>query len=473
MSDNSNSLFTIPGFIEAGLVMAQSAMKTAQHALDDITGNDYSVKGAPVNGPEDLDLAVSDFANRLTRVARFSPLDISQLPAASGEILAAARASFRNVSLTDPKSVALPVQLALSMGTLFTQSALRGLVTLDVVGPAKVPSLVTDFFEMFTELPVFNGLEYGDLIDKCETRLANEPDDHRTRMELARTLSKCGRYTDADVEFKKIPAEASQYVMARHEAAVALYRAGRYLPAAQSEVDSLGADPSSDRSRAILFLSAEKLGGYPSFVPDNFRMTIKAGYAKPTVEFEEIAAKIGLDKTSAGRGIAVFDYDNDGYLDILIAAAHGGCNLYHNNGDGTFTDVSIDSGLDISVNTFGTIVGDYNNDGFTDVYCTRQGFYVGEGQLFRNNGDGTFTDVTEEAGLKNVWGPAFTASWVDYDNDGFLDLFVANNLGGLFERKTPNRLFHNNGNGTFHRCDRYVRPQHHLAHHLRLPGRLR
>jgi hypothetical protein len=66
----------------------------------------------------------------------------------------------------------------------------------------------------------------------------------------------------------------------------------------------------------------------------------------------------------------------------------------------------------------------------------------------RNNGDGTFTDVTKEAGVQ-VWGPAFTAAWVDYDCDGHLDLFIANNLGQLFDRKTPNRLFHNNGDGTF------------------------
>jgi hypothetical protein len=93
-------------------------------------------------------------------------------------------------------------------------------------------------------------------------------------------------------------------------------------------------------------------------------------------------------------------------------------------------------------------VGDYNNDGYNDLFITRLGFFVGDAQLFRNNGDGTFTDVTEEAGLK-IWGPAFNASWVDYDCDGRLDLFVANNLGGMFDRKTPNRLFHNNGDGTF------------------------
>jgi hypothetical protein len=234
-----------------------------------------------------------------------------------------------------------------------------------------------------------------------------------------------------------------------HEAAVALYRAGRYADAVSAEVDALGADPADQRSRVILFLASDKLGGYPAFVPEAFRMAVKAGYAKTALQFEDIASRIGMDKTSGGRGTCIFDYNNDGYLDIVVGAAFGGTTLYKNNGDGTFSDVSIVSGLDSAVNTFGTIAADYNNDGFVDLYLTRQGFYMGEGQLYRNNGDGTFTDVTEAAGLKDVWGPAFSASWVDYDNDGFLDLFVANNLGGLFERKTPNRLFHNNGDGTF------------------------
>jgi tetratricopeptide (TPR) repeat protein len=442
-------MFNLPALIENGLLAAQAAMKHAQRTLDDLTGHSGEIRGAPVNGPQNIDLAVADFADRLTRVARYSPLEFSQLGPASGEVLEAVRTSFRNFSLTDPRNVALPVQVALSLGTLLTESALRGLVTLDVVGMERLPRLVSDFFEMFTETPVFAGLEYGELIEKCETRLSTNPDDNRARLELARTLSKCGRYEDADREFKKIPKGAPQYAVAMHEAGVALYRGGRYRPAVMAEVESLNTDPTDERAKAVLFLSADKLGGYPPYVPESFRMKIKAGFAKPTVEFEDIAARIGLDKTSGGRGSAIFDYDNDGYLDIVIGAAYGGTNLYHNNGDGTFTDVSIDSGLDISVNSFATVAGDYNNDGFTDLYITRQGFYVGEGQLFRNNGDGTFTDVTQQAGLKNVWGPAFTASWVDYDNDGFLDLFIANNLGGLFERKTPNRLFHNNGDGTF------------------------
>jgi hypothetical protein len=447
---SESKFFGIPALLESGLVAAQSAMKTAQGAIDKITGlNDGTVKGPPVNGPEDLDLAVADFANRATRVYRYAPLDWTSLPSASSDLVAAAKESFRNIKLTDPRNVVLPVQFALSMGTLFTESCLRGLVTLDVVGPARIPKLVEDFFEMFTETPIFAGLEYGELIDRCEKRLKDAPDDYRMRIELARVLSKCGRYEDADVEFKKIPKSSPYFVAAMHEAGTALFRAGRFEDAVRAEVMAMDADPSNERSRLVMFQSANKLGGYPAWVPSQHRMEMRAGFNKPTVHFEDIASKIGIDKTSGGRGTAIFDYNNDGYLDIAITSAYGGGSLYRNNGDGTFTDVSVTAGLDIATNTFGIVTGDYNNDGFADVYVTRAGFYVGEGQLFRNNGDGTFTDVTAEAGLEGVWGPSFTAAWVDYDNDGFLDLFVGNNLGGLFERKTPNRLFHNNGDGTF------------------------
>jgi len=122
--------------------------------------------------------------------------------------------------------------------------------------------------------------------------------------------------------------------------------------------------------------------------------------------------------------------------------------LYRNNGDGTFTDVSIESGLDQCINGFAVIAGDYDNDGFVDLFVSRLGFYSGDGTLYHNNGDGTFTDVTARAGLR-IWDPCFSASWVDYDGDGYLDLFVASNMGSLFERQAPHRLFHNNGDGTF------------------------
>ena len=311
-----------------------------------------------------------------------------------------------------------------------------------------MPRFVSDTAEMFSEVGIFAGLQYRDLINKHKQRLAAHPDDHVTRCELGRTYIKLSLYDDAVRELEEAAKAPETRALAMHEAAVAYYRSGRFEPAVRAGVEAMREDPANERTRSWLWLSAQSLGGYPDFVPAEFRMEQKTGHNPSRLRYEDISAKIGLDKTSAGRGTAIFDFNNDGHLDVAISAAQGGINLYRNNGDGTFTDVSIASGLDTCVNGFAMAAGDYDNDGFVDLYVTRLGFYVGEGTLYHNNGDGTFTDVTEQAGLR-CWGPGFTPCWVDYDCDGRLDLFLTNNLGGLFDRHVQNRLFHNNGDGTF------------------------
>ncbi len=133
-----------------------------------------------------------------------------------------------------------------------------------------------------------------------------------------------------------------------------------------------------------------------------------------------------------GCGCAFLDYDNDGWLDIFLLSGtrfhdppqKGGNRLYKNNREGTFTDVTEKAGLGAEGWAMGVCVGDYNNDGFEDIFCT----YYGQNRLYRNNGDGTFTDVTKRSGL---WANAGTPVWstgctfVDYDRDGHLDLFVS------------------------------------------------
>ncbi len=175
-----------------------------------------------------------------------------------------------------------------------------------------------------------------------------------------------------------------------------------------------------------------------------------------------------------GPGCAFIDYDNDGWPDIVLVngenwPGHAGpatsLQLYHNNHDGTFTDVTRKAGLAISRFGLGVAVGDYDNDGHDDLFVTA----LGQSHLFHNNGNGTFSDVTKAAGL---WGPnefSTGAAWVDYDRDGKLDLVVANYVqwsiaGDLFctldgTRKsyctpesykgTSARLWHNLGNGKF------------------------
>jgi enediyne biosynthesis protein E4 len=134
---------------------------------------------------------------------------------------------------------------------------------------------------------------------------------------------------------------------------------------------------------------------------------------------------------TVGCGCAFFDYDNDGWMDIfllsgdsLLATPSGASNrLYKNNRDGTFTDVTEKAGLKYTGWGSGVCVGDYNNDGWEDLFCT----FYGQNKLYRNNGDGTFSDVTKQAGLENAqtrWGAGCT--FFDYDRDGHLDLFVSN-----------------------------------------------
>ena len=152
-----------------------------------------------------------------------------------------------------------------------------------------------------------------------------------------------------------------------------------------------------------------------------------------------------------GSIVSFADYDNDGWMDVAFSGNGTAEALYHNNRDGTFTDVTTAAGLTPAVNSQGLAWGDYNNDGLIDLYVPH-GNSSGNGNqrnvLYRNNGDGTFIEVAQAAGADDFT-DTWAAVWGDYDNDGFLDLFVARPGTGIIGPGNANILYHNNGDGTF------------------------
>jgi enediyne biosynthesis protein E4 len=187
--------------------------------------------------------------------------------------------------------------------------------------------------------------------------------------------------------------------------------------------------------------------------------------------FDDVTARSGLNRRGWGSGVCVADYDNDGFSDVYVSGLGGGA-LLHNNGDGTFSDVTRRAGVG-NDGRWGTgcAFGDYNRDGFVDLYVAnyvkfnearipRRGETAGckfmvvdvycgpkslEGEpdvLYKNNGDGTFSDVTASAHIKDPGYPGFGVLFSDLDNDGWPDIYVAND-------SAPHFLFHNNGDGTF------------------------
>ena len=433
------------------LTVVDTALFAAQSAVGALAGEE-PVKPStepPWEGPANIDEATADFANRLALLAALTPLKSGALVKAGGNILAAALQSRGSIERKTLRQwMALPIQLPLSFGTLLTQSSFRALHGVYVVGLEKLPDLFFYAAELFRDAEIFVTLQYNEYLALLQNRIAETPNDAGTRIELAQTYMKLGCYPEAAREMTEAAKDRDFRAAALQGSLIANFLAANFSQAVSDGIASLTLEPSNNRTRFWLWQTAQKLDGYPPEVPPHLRMEMKVGYDPSQVQFEDVASQIGLDKTSGGRGTAVFDMDGDGYLDVILSSAMAGCSVYHNNGDGTFRDVTVGSGLEDCVNTFCITVGDYNNDGWDDFYVTRLGFYAGESALYRNNGDGTFTDVTKQAGVQN-WGPGFTAEWVDYDCDGNLDLFVSNNAGKFFDRRTPNRLFHNNGDGTF------------------------
>ena len=215
-------------------------------------------------------------------------------------------------------------------------------------------------------------------------------------------------------------------------------------------------DPKMLNSRWLLNIAYMTLGEYPNGVPKEFLIPgIGQGETTTVKPFTEMASDLGIALYKQSGGTIVDDFDNDGNLDIVVTgwSLKETLHYYHNNGDGSFSDFSERSGLNKIRGGLNMMQTDYNNDGKIDIFLLR-GAWQGSGpfakvpnSLLKNNGDGTFTDVTIQAGILS-FNPTQAATWNDFNNDGWLDVFIGNESlpsNNIY----PSEFYINNQDGTF------------------------
>ncbi|MEZ2336267.1 FG-GAP-like repeat-containing protein [Mucilaginibacter sp. RCC_168] len=213
------------------------------------------------------------------------------------------------------------------------------------------------------------------------------------------------------------------------------------------------------QSRWLLNIAYMTLGRYPAQVPAQYLIpNLNAGDGLYKVKpFTDVAANVGINLNSRAGGSIADDFDGDGYIDIITTGMdlQDHMHYFHNNGDGTFSDRTTQSGLQDVVGGLNIEQTDYNNDGHPDIFIMRggwlkDGFGNQPSSLLKNNGHGGFTDVTIAAGI-NFMHPTQTAVWNDFNNDGWLDVFIGMESHGETDPKNnhPSALYINNHDGTF------------------------
>ena len=215
-------------------------------------------------------------------------------------------------------------------------------------------------------------------------------------------------------------------------------------------------DPNDLSSRWLLNIAYMTLGEYPKNVPPQFLLPgLDADTGYKVKPFTDMATDVGINVTGKAGGVIIDDFNNDGYLDVLMSSLDPGDHMHYfqNNKDGTFTDRTKESGLANITGGLNMQQTDYNNDGNIDVFVLRGAWNKNEfgeqpSSLLRGNGDGTFTDVTTKSGLL-YFKPSETAVWADFNNDGWLDVYVVSETTPNGFKKNPCSLYINNHDGTF------------------------
>ena len=264
-----------------------------------------------------------------------------------------------------------------------------------------------------------------------------------TSVDLANCTMKAGDHEDAIIRFERVlglEMPEPRSVQLNYRLALAYFKAGHYDMAAPHFEDLMVGGPMRGvRVGWFLYL----MGG----APPPYRVIQLSEELVASVRFKNQARELGVDKRD-GRGTAAWgDYDADGDLDLFASGSDTFCILYKNEG-GRFVDVSQKAGLGKVPPGFSTVFVDYDSDGDSDLFIAREGWSASvANSLYRNQGDGTFVDVSAESGLgSGAKASSFTSAWADFDRDGDLDLFVANGANG---DGSTCKLYDNQGDGTF------------------------
>jgi tetratricopeptide (TPR) repeat protein len=285
-------------------------------------------------------------------------------------------------------------------------------------------------------------------LEEVKKILEINPDEMKVHLLLGQTYLSAGHFSQAIEKFQfcmeNLPGEFEPV----YHLGITYLRNGEYRKAVNFLKRALDIDPENLHALWNLRIAHSLAGRKMEELEDKYRLVSTRKTHPSPVIFKDVAQEAGVAKVDGGRGSAWGDYDNDGDLDLLTVGSYTPHSLYRNNGDGTFTDVTISVGIQ-GENGFGSLFADYDNDGDLDIYVTQNGWFgKGQNTLWRNernHGKDIFVNVTQEAGVGDT-GSSFTAAWGDLDNDGYLDLYVAN---GVIGDTSPNRLYHNNGDGTF------------------------
>ena len=285
--------------------------------------------------------------------------------------------------------------------------------------------------------------------DLCEEVLRQVPDERRAALMMLKAELRMGDFERALALGQQL---AQQYPQSRivHLLAgtAAMWNQDpASVPLLQRAVD-LSLDQYAERLKPLWLLKLvyDRQGGYPADFPDRYRFHTSGGTpVSVQVRFTDIAARVGVDKIDRGRGSSWLDYDRDGDLDLFSVGIQMPHALYRNDGDERFHNAAAEVGLADRRGGWGASRADFDNDGDADLYVTRDAWEGRASNSLYRNDSGKFIDIADRAG---VAGPAcsFTATWGDYDLDGYLDLYVAN---GVVGDGGENNLYHNQKNGTF------------------------